>query len=308
MHASTLTFHQERILAVLLHIQRHLDEDLSLEGLAKVAHLSAFHMHRIFKALVGEGVAEHVRRLRLERAAIQLKYGRASVLELALEAGFESHEAFTRAFSALMGMPPSRYRKTNQERLFQAVPSGVHYDPHGALEAFQPQLAPCPHLDVQPVLREPAEVCFVRRTGCYYQSAPQAWDRLLELLGGLPEGTPEACGICHDDPLVTPEARLRYDATLPWHPGVPLVGELGRQTLAGGLYLSLTRWVPLADHDAAWSDLLQWVLHGAYVLRLEPSLEVYHGEDTQEGPEGPCHEVTFLLPVEPGPRAASHSR
>lgn len=302
MHASTLTFHQERILAVLLHIQRHLDEDLPLERLAKVAHLSAFHMHRIFKALVGEGVGEHVRRLRLERAAIHLKFGQASVLELALEAGFESHEAFTRAFSALMGMPPSRYRKTHQERLFRAVPSGVHYDPNGSLEGFTPQPFPLPDLEVQRVEREPLDVVFVRRTGSYYESGPQAWERLLEALGGMPEGATEAYGLCHDDPGVTPEARLRYDAALPWRPGMRLEGEIGRQTLAGGAYLACTRWVPTDDHDTAWRSLILWALHSPHPLRLAPSLECYRSEEVREG----THEVTFLLPVESASPAASH--
>ena len=65
--------YRQRILAVQLYVQRHLDGDLSLDRLARVAHFSPFHFHRIFKAVVGEGVYEYVRRLRLEAAAFALK-------------------------------------------------------------------------------------------------------------------------------------------------------------------------------------------------------------------------------------------
>src|SRR5262249_25834145 len=58
--------YRQRILKVQLHIQEHLDEDLSLERLARIAHFSPFHFHRIFSALAGESVHEYVRRLRLE--------------------------------------------------------------------------------------------------------------------------------------------------------------------------------------------------------------------------------------------------
>src|SRR6516162_6475678 len=97
MRPSEQTY-RERILKVQLFIQRHLDEELPLDRLARVAHFSPYHFHRIFKGLVGEGVSEYVRRLRLESAAIALKTSRRGVTRIAFEAGYGTHEAFTRAF------------------------------------------------------------------------------------------------------------------------------------------------------------------------------------------------------------------
>ncbi len=54
--------YRERILQVLLHIQEHLDDDLTLPELAKVAYFSEYHFHRIFKGLVGESLKGHIRR------------------------------------------------------------------------------------------------------------------------------------------------------------------------------------------------------------------------------------------------------
>jgi AraC family transcriptional regulator len=62
----------ERILRVLDFIQRNLDEAMTPADLARLAHFSPFHFQRIFRALVGESVMGHIRRLRLERAALRL--------------------------------------------------------------------------------------------------------------------------------------------------------------------------------------------------------------------------------------------
>src|SRR5947208_7373309 len=114
--------YRQRILRVQLHIQEHLDEDLSLEKLARLAHFSPFHFHRIFKALVGESVHEHVRRLRLEAAAMLLKTTDRSVTHVAFDAGYETHEAFTRAFRQLFGVSPSQFRADRRLEVSRTPP------------------------------------------------------------------------------------------------------------------------------------------------------------------------------------------
>jgi len=63
MRTETEQIYKERILRVLIHIQTHLDEPLSLEDLAAIAYFSPFHFHRIFKGMVGEPVKAHIRRI-----------------------------------------------------------------------------------------------------------------------------------------------------------------------------------------------------------------------------------------------------
>src|SRR5690348_5485343 len=102
--------HEQALLATLLYIQTHLDQDLSLELLAERAGFSAYHFHRLFRAAIGEAVKEYIRRLRLERGAYRLKISYEPILHLALEAGFKTHESFTRAFERQFGVTPSAYR------------------------------------------------------------------------------------------------------------------------------------------------------------------------------------------------------
>jgi AraC family transcriptional regulator len=75
MKAITLQDYKQRLLRVLVHIQQQLDRPLSLEELARLAHFSPFHFHRVFKGMLGESVQSHLRRLRLERSAARLKSG-----------------------------------------------------------------------------------------------------------------------------------------------------------------------------------------------------------------------------------------
>ena len=101
-----------RIQQVVDHIQAHLDGDLSLEVLAGVANFSVAHFHRQFRAATGLGVGRLVRLLRLRRAASQLALNPArSITEIALANGFQSTDAFSRAFREASGRSPSAFRR-----------------------------------------------------------------------------------------------------------------------------------------------------------------------------------------------------
>jgi AraC family transcriptional regulator len=97
------------VLRLLEGVCRDLDGDLSLESLASRAGWSPFHLHRAFRRTAGETPKRYTQRLRLERAAAELATGDAAVLEIALAAGFGSHEVFTRAFRRHFGRTPTQY-------------------------------------------------------------------------------------------------------------------------------------------------------------------------------------------------------
>ncbi len=108
------------------------DHDLSGEVLAARLHLSRFHVDRLVSAAAGEPPAALRRRVLLERAAFRLITTRDDVLRVALDAGYASHEAFTRAFRRAYGEAPARWRR--QPTQFQLdAPSDVHFNPPGGL-------------------------------------------------------------------------------------------------------------------------------------------------------------------------------
>src|SRR5580693_8049684 len=99
-----------QIQPVVAYAAGHLDQDVSLAALAGQAGLSAFHLHRVFSAAAGETPKQFTLRLRLARASAMLLTTGDSVLDIALECGFRSHEAFCRAFRRRFRMTPSVYR------------------------------------------------------------------------------------------------------------------------------------------------------------------------------------------------------
>ena len=104
------------------------DHGLSGEALASRVHLSRFHFDRLVSAAAGEPPAALRRRILLERAAYQLVTTDRDVLDVALEAGYSSHEAFTRAFVRAYGQSPSRWRRKPTGFRIEA-PSDVHFHP-----------------------------------------------------------------------------------------------------------------------------------------------------------------------------------
>ena len=112
-----------RMHRVLAHIDSHLDQPLSLNNLADVAHFSPFHFHRLFTAWMGETFGDYLRRRRVEIAAMRMAaQPRTSVLSTALSVGFGSAEAFTRAFKARFGCAPTTWRADEVSRRREPAP------------------------------------------------------------------------------------------------------------------------------------------------------------------------------------------
>src|SRR5438105_1155031 len=100
----------DRVNRVLDYIGHRLDGDLSLAKLSEIGCFSPFHFHRIFQAVTGETLNSHVRRVRLERAALLMKTSpRKRITDVAIEAGFAGTAEFSRAFKNHFDRSPSSW-------------------------------------------------------------------------------------------------------------------------------------------------------------------------------------------------------
>ena len=96
-----------RMNLALDYIEAHLTDELKLAEIVKVAYSSSFHFQRMFAALAGVTPAEYIRRRKLTMAASDLLAGKVKVIEVAAKYGYDSPNAFTRAFKKMHGMNPS---------------------------------------------------------------------------------------------------------------------------------------------------------------------------------------------------------
>jgi AraC family transcriptional regulator len=97
----------------LVYIESHLQEDIDLSSIAREAGYSLYHFHRIFKGVVGDSMKDYVRKRRITEAAKELVYTKKSIVEIGVKYGYESREAFSRAFEKVYGRKPSEVRRGN---------------------------------------------------------------------------------------------------------------------------------------------------------------------------------------------------
>jgi AraC family transcriptional regulator len=289
MRRHTKASYQERILKVLLYIQKNLDRELSLAELAEVACFSPYHFHRVFRGMVGEPVAEYIRRLRLDWSANRLRLSERSITDLAFQAGYDSLEAFTRAFRQRFGVAPSHYRTLQR--------------PDIPISASIEDAEEWPRMDKGAVMKveivnlKPRKVAFVRHVGPYDQCGA-AWEKLCGWAGPAGLLGPEAVmlGLCHDDPEVTEAENIRYDACTPVSPEVKPAGEVGVQEVAGGDYAKALHQGPYDQLKDTYAWVCgQWLPEMNREMRNLPSIEVYLNDHEQTPPEELLVEVYIPL-------------
>jgi len=108
------------------------DHEATGDELAARLYLSRYHFDRLISSVAGEPPSAFRRRILLERAAYRLLTTRLTILDIAVEAGYGSHEAFSRAFTRAYGMGPRRWRQQPTQTQIEA-PSDVHFHPPGGL-------------------------------------------------------------------------------------------------------------------------------------------------------------------------------
>jgi AraC family transcriptional regulator len=102
----------ERMNEVIIYIEENLKGDIDYEQVAKIACCPNHHFQRMFSFITDVSISQYVRRRRLTLAAFELQQSSKSVIEIALEYGYESHSSFTRAFSEFHGISPLAARKS----------------------------------------------------------------------------------------------------------------------------------------------------------------------------------------------------
>jgi AraC-like DNA-binding protein/Arc/MetJ family transcription regulator len=108
------------------------DHELSADERAARLHFSRYHLDRMIRTVGGEPPQALRRRVLLERAAYRMVTTTAPLIDIAVEAGYGSHEAFTRAFTRAYGVAPAAWRR-RPGHIQIAAPSGVHFHPPGSL-------------------------------------------------------------------------------------------------------------------------------------------------------------------------------
>jgi AraC family transcriptional regulator len=278
MKDDTRSFYELAVQKAVERIVAGLDHSLDLQALARVAALSPFHFHRVFRGALGETPLELHRRLRLERAAHELLEGSTPVTDVAFAAGYETHESFTRAFREHYQCSPSDFRQSRElvredcvrpRQIELAARSGLHFQP-GRREKPQPHFTTGgPAMNVEIKELPERRIAAVIHVGPYNRIS-EAFARLDQIAGkaGLTGPSSVLLGVYYDDPETTPAAELRSLAALVVAEDAKIPPELTAGRIPGGRYATTTFVGPYEQLPDVWARFMgEWLPQSGHRVR-----------------------------------------
>lgn len=274
---TTLQHYKNRVKKALTYIENHLDENIPLETLAEVANFSPYHFHRIFTGMVGETVKNYIRRLKMQRAARQIISTNQQILDIALNAGYESAESFTRAFQEKFNTTPSKFRHEQREIRLSTIKTYKI----GAMKNMQ--------VTIKNV--EKIRVASVRHVGPYAECGT-AFQKLFACKTLVCGPNTKILGICYDDPEITEPAKIRFDACMTVANNFQPTDGIEVKEVGGSKY-AITRHIgPYSELYKTYRTLCGvWIPQNGYEHRSEPPMEIYINNPETTKPEDLITEI-----------------
>jgi AraC family transcriptional regulator len=230
--------YQDRVNRVLDYIGAHLDGELSLARLSEIGCFSPFHFHRIFQAVTGETLNSHVRRVRLERAALLMKTSpRKRITDVAIETGFAGTAEFSRAFRNHFNRTASSWdrRSPLEKSKMCKAPDGLSFYSLEELETWKAAA----NVQVRVGRFSSFRYVYMRVFAPYGNT--RLVDAYHSLIGWLEARHTDLrdvvfIGMSLDDPSLTPSENCRYDlgVAFPKEPG-GMLAEIVRSRGRAGM-------------------------------------------------------------------------
>lgn len=247
-----------------------------LDELARLAHFSPFHFHRVYRSVVGESIAATLRRVRLAMATQLLSEGRESVTQVALAVGYESPQAFTRAFGQFTGQSPREF----QQQMGAAILGGSAAFAEGSVPSVR-------------LVERPAQQVLALRHRGPFSTIPHTHRRLRACAGAHPVS--DWLGVSSGNPDHPGE--FSYHAAMALsEPGLDEGPDLERLDIPAGLYAVHCLAGPSTRINAAVHALYaRWLPASGYEPDDRPILEHYLTPPRQTPPS--AQRTDLLIPI-----------
>jgi AraC family transcriptional regulator len=243
-------------------INEHLHETMNLHRLAETVHISGFHFHRIFKAMLGECPGRYIQRLRMEKAAFKLTATNRTLMEIAEQTGYQSPQSLSKAFRKYYGIVPSEFRRLPQD-------AGVHV---GRTE----------RMFVTPDIREvePKTVISTCVTDPFRSpdACRDAWQKLVRFMqvDDTPDATYEYICLTQHLSTVTKSEHCGLHVGIVCTGNRESCGVFERRTIAGGLYAVFPFRGTCENMEMLYCYIYRnWLPNHPYELREVASFEKF---------------------------------
>ena len=247
----TQTEYIRRINKAIEFISENLDQSIGLEDIAKASHFSPYHFHRIFHGIVGETVNEYVSRKKMERAArILVCKPELSVTEVAAMGGFSSSANFSKAFKLYFGINPGQLRNPgvgNNSKIGKIYSKyGKEFNPNDLYSQFVTDSAVFDTDKLEELLMK-VKVEEMEEKRIAYLTAPngyeldsifETWDKIIRWAKskGINGQENKRFAICHDNPMITPTLKCRYDAAIVVDDDIDVIPPYSTSIIPSGKY------------------------------------------------------------------------
>ncbi|WP_206667119.1 AraC family transcriptional regulator [Seonamhaeicola maritimus] len=263
MKQTNKAFYQERLNIIIEYINNNLDSAIDIKTLAEISNFSPFHFHRISRALLGEPIGAYISRTRIETAAKIIRYSDLDMESVAYSVGFETPSSLSKKFKSHFGISPSAYRKNKSYTLKTVKKMDI------TLNIKKPKI-----LDI-----EEQRCIYYRMQGAYQTlNYSGAWEKLWGQVKEQKLFTKgiQHIGLPHDDPKVTNDDKIRYNACLIIHKDAKPSGDIGTKTLKGGKFAVFLYQGSYKYFEQVYNYLFNdWLLNSEYEIRDEPVRERY---------------------------------
>ena len=279
--------YKERVDRVIDFIGKHLDEELELDELCRIACFSKYHFHRLFTAYTGLPLMSYIKWLRLKRAAHQLiVHKEETIINIALDAGFESHESFSRAFKQICGQSPSEFRRERNLESFENPPQPMHIKGEKIMTITIKEL-PAKRVAVMEHHGDPMRLS-------------DTLDKLITWAKSQPINLKpkagEAFGFGYHDPREVKPEEFRFDLALSVPQDFKLNDQVTERTLPAGRY-AVTMHKGSRDNigDTIYSIYRDWLPQSGEELGDLPCIFCYYNFDYEVAETESLTEIWVLL-------------
>ena len=274
-------------------VEAHLEGPIRLGDVAAKAGMSQWHFQRVFKSLTNETLKTYIRSRRLAMALHQLLETDTRIIEISLAAGFESQEAFTRAFQRAFCMTPHRYRKLGQKHQFMQKPEFTrdYLEQLNTNVTLTPELKPLSAQTLVGLSTEYYDAGSERNN--IANKIPALWAAFLPRLDDIQSREP---GVCYGVIAQTlHEDRLRYLAAAPVAAGAKPPTGMSQIQLAAAEYAVFEHRGAVIglDHTVSYA-YSTWLLASRREHNGTPDLEIYGAE---YHPTSPDSVIYYALPL-----------
>lgn len=277
------------------YIEQNLEEELYSEDIAKAAGYSLYHLTHIFTAVIGEPIGSYIQKRRLSNSCKKLLYTKKRIIDIALDSGFGSSEAFSRAFKSTYGVSPIIYRKNNAD-LYTGTKKMLDRE---TILHLAKGITIKPHI----VELDKITVAGIRgKTSTLDNVLADLWNRLFEICSQIPASLEaRRFGICETDRTKT---YISKDGNVAFSEIVGIeVDGLGQlpegvdtKIIPGGRYAVFTHRgtvdTLIKTYDYIWGS---WILFTKEMLDDREDFEIY--DERFLGADNADTQIDIYIPV-----------